>query len=160
MPTFVEVAEQVARDEAIARFFFLGSGPLYGIAAEGMFKIKEYAGEWAEAFHPLEFRHGPRAAANSQALVVALLSDRQAVAELRVLKDMKEQGARTMAILDRRSTLEVDGIDQIVELDSGLDEWERGALALPLLQLIGLLQASKAGMDPDHPASLRAVTQL
>ncbi len=160
MPAFVEVADQISSHWAVSRYFFLGAGPLYGIALEGMFKIKEYTGGWAEAFYPLEFRHGPRAAANSEAVVVGLLSDRQAGAELRLLREMKGQGAKTMAVFEQRMEIDLAGVDLAIELPGGLNEWERGALVAPLLQLMGFCMAQQAGLDPDHPAGLRAVTQL
>ena len=50
---------QIGEDLSINRFFFLGGGPLYGLACEAMLKTKEMTCSWAEAYHPLEFRHGP-----------------------------------------------------------------------------------------------------
>ncbi len=160
LPSYLRIAEDIAKKEAITRFFFLGGGALYGIALEGMFKIKEYAGGWAEAYHPLEFRHGPRVAANVEALVVGILSDRQAEAEVRLLNEMRDQGACTLAIAPDDCSAQLPEVDYVARVPGILTEWERGALCCPLLQLIGLFQAGKYNLDPDQPTSLRAVTQL
>ena len=48
-----------ADDPEIRRFVFLGSGALYGLASEAMLKMKEMALAESQAFHFLEFRHGP-----------------------------------------------------------------------------------------------------
>ena len=76
---------------------------MYGIACEAAFKIKEFTAGWAEAFHPLEFRHGPMTAVSGDALVVGLLSDRQIEAELKVLEEMKAKGGHTLAIFEQTS---------------------------------------------------------
>jgi glutamine---fructose-6-phosphate transaminase (isomerizing) len=160
MPGFMQLAQEIAENQEISRFFLLGNGPLYGIAYEAMFKVKEFFGGWAEAYHPLEFRHGPRMAVNSESLVVGFFSDHNEDAEIRLLDEMKEQGALTFAVLERRKSLALEKLDYVVELTSDLNERERPAIYLPLLQLISYYRAIKNSLDPDHPAYLKAVTQL
>jgi glucosamine--fructose-6-phosphate aminotransferase (isomerizing) len=160
MPAFSELARKIANVLTINRFFFLGGGPLYGIACEAAFKIKEFTAGWAEAFHPLEFRHGPMTTVSEEALVVGLLSDRQIEAELRVLDEMKAKGGHTLAILERRGKFDLSSFDYTIELSSGLDEFERVILYLPLIQLIAYYRCLATGLDPDNPQNLKAVTEL
>jgi glucosamine--fructose-6-phosphate aminotransferase (isomerizing) len=54
-----DLPQRLGTDQSIERFFFLGGGPLYGLANEAMLKTKEMSLSQAEAYHPLEFRHGP-----------------------------------------------------------------------------------------------------
>jgi len=43
-----------------ADYVFLGQGPFYGIASEGALKVTEMSRSYAQVFHTLEFRHGPK----------------------------------------------------------------------------------------------------
>jgi glucosamine--fructose-6-phosphate aminotransferase (isomerizing) len=144
----------------IERIFFLGGGPLYGLANEAMLKTKEMSLSHSEAYHPLEFRHGPMSLADEHTLVVGLLSDTGLAEELSVLKDMKELGARTLALAEDASLFAGWQPDHVVELRSGLDEWERGPLYLPIVQRIAYHRAIAKGLDPDRPRNLQAVVEL
>ncbi len=151
---------QLGTDLSIERFFFLGGGPLYGLANEAMLKMKEMTLSHSEAYHPLEFRHGPMSMVNEHTLIVGLLSDTGLAQELRVLKDMRQLGARTLALTEEASAFTDWQADHIVELESGLGEWERGPLYLPVLQRLAYHRAVAKGLDPDHPHNLQAVVEL
>lgn len=153
-------AQQLGADLGIERLFFLGNGPLYGLACEAMLKTKEMSCSWSEAYHALEFRHGPMSVAGAGALVVGLISDSAREAEINVLRDMQRLGARTVALVEARGDIDGSGMDHVVELHSGLDEWERGVLYLPLLQQIAFQRALAKGLDPDNPTNLTAVVYL
>jgi glutamine---fructose-6-phosphate transaminase (isomerizing) len=133
---------------------------LYGIACEAAFKIKEFTCDWGEAFSTLEFRHGPMSAVNGQSLVVGLFSDRQVEPEYKLLKEIKDRGGQVLAILEDKRPYNWTGLDYLLELSSGLNEFERVLLYLPMLQLIAYQRALAAGLDPDHPKHLKAVTRL
>jgi hypothetical protein len=45
-------------------FVFLAQGPLFGIASECMLKVTESSSSYAQVFHSLEFRHGPKSIAS------------------------------------------------------------------------------------------------
>ncbi len=147
-------------DLGIEQFFFLGGGPLYGLANEAMLKTKEMTISHSEAYHPLEFRHGPMSMVNERTLVVGLLSDTGLAEEIRVLEDMRELGARTLALVEDGSACSDWRPDYIVELHSGLEEWERGPLYLPLIQRMAHHRAVAKGLDPDRPHNLTAVVEL
>ena len=144
----------------IEQFFFLGGGPLYGVANEVMLKVKEMTLSRSEAFHPLEFRHGPMSMVTERTLVVGLLSDSGLAQELRVLEDMHRLGARTLALIEDASAFTGWHADDVVELRSGLDEWERGPLYLPVLQRMAYHRSVAKGLDPDRPHNLKAVVEL
>ncbi|HMQ35349.1 MAG TPA: SIS domain-containing protein [Chloroflexaceae bacterium] len=155
-----ELPRRMAADPGLERCFFLGGGPLYGLACEAMLKTKELGRAWAEAYHPLELRHGPMALVDSGALVVGLISDSAAEHEVAVLRHMKSLGARTVALAEGRGELDWSGVDHVAELRSGLDEWTRGMLYLPLIQSFALEWALARGYDPDRPANLPQVIIL
>ena len=115
---------------------------------------------YSEAYHPLEFRHGPMSMVNERALVVALLSDTGLTEELHVLRDMKELGARTLALVEDGSAFAGWHADHVIELRSGLDEWQREPLYLPVIQRLAYYRAVAKGLDPDQPRNLTAVVEL
>lgn len=155
-----DLPQRLGADLDIERFFFLGGGPLYGLASEAMLKTKEMSLSYAEAYHPLEFRHGPMSMVNEHTLVVGLLSDTSLAEELRVLEDMQGLGARTLALIEDGSAFSSCQPDYTVELHSGLNEWERGPLYLPVLQRMAHHRAMAKGLDPDRPHNLTAVVEL
>lgn len=152
--------ERLGADQDIERFFFLGGGPLYGLANEAMLKTKEMSISYAEAYHPLEFRHGPMSVVNENTLVVGFLSDTGLAVELRVLEEMQRLGARTLALTEDASVFRNWRAEHVVELRSGLDEWERGPLYLPVVQRLAYHRAVAKGLDPDRPSNLKAVVEL
>jgi glucosamine--fructose-6-phosphate aminotransferase (isomerizing) len=155
-----DLPRRLGQDDSLQRFFFLGGGSNYGLACEAMLKTKEMTRSWAEAFHPLEFRHGPMSVVNDQTLLVCLVSDSEQEAEARVLRDMQKLGARTLVLTEDASKTDWSSMDYVIELQSGLDEWERGALYLPFIHWMDYYRTLAKGLDPDLPANLTAVVEL
>jgi glucosamine--fructose-6-phosphate aminotransferase (isomerizing) len=92
----LDLAQQLGEDRGLDRFFFLGSGPQYGLACEAMLKMKEMSLSYSEAFPFMEFRHGPMSMVNDATLIVGLLSDAARDYEVAVLEEMRALGARTL----------------------------------------------------------------
>ena len=155
-----DLPQRLGEDRDIERLFFLGGGPLYGLACEAMLKTKEMSLSYAEAYYPLEFRHGPMSMVDEHTLVVGFLSDTGLAQEVRVLKDMQRLGGRTLALVEDAAALSGWRDDHAVELRSGLDEWERGPLYLPVIQRLAYHRAVSKGLDPDRPNNLTAVVEL
>ncbi len=154
------LAEQLGTDFGIDRVFFLGTGIYYGLACEAMLKMKEMSLTYAEAFHFMEFRHGPKSMVNEQTLVVGLLSDSVQEHEIAVLREMRSLGARVLALADESAADTLQEFDFVVPLCSDLPETARGALYMPLLQLMAYHRSMAKGLDPDHPHNLDAVVYL
>jgi glucosamine--fructose-6-phosphate aminotransferase (isomerizing) len=153
-----DLARQLGEEMALQRFFFLGSGPNYGLACETMLKMKEMSLSYSEAYHFLEFRHGPKSMVDDSSLVVGLISEEAREQEIAVLKEMQELGATILALTDYEFGLE--DFAHVVAFKSGTSDWARGVLYLPLLQLLAYHRAMAKGLDPDHPAHLDAVVRL
>ena len=51
------LAQQIGENLGFDRFYYLGSGPRYGLACEANLKMKEMALTHSEPFYFLEFRH-------------------------------------------------------------------------------------------------------
>ena len=92
---------------------------------EAMLKMKEMSITNSEAYHFMEFRHGPKALADSSALVAGLFSQTAFAQEKPVLAEMAGMGAQPLAL----SPLALPGIDaRCVELPANLPAW-----AMPVL---------------------------
>jgi glucosamine--fructose-6-phosphate aminotransferase (isomerizing) len=152
------VAHSLGQDLNISQVFFLGSGPRYGLACEAMLKLKEMSLTSSEAYHFLEFRHGPKSMVDEKTLVVGLLSDAARGPEVAVLREMNELGAKTLVLSELSDDLA--WADHIVSFESGLPEVCQLPLYLPLLQLFAYHRAVGKGLNPDAPRHLDAVVQL
>ncbi len=82
----------------LTRFFFLGSGPQFGMASEAMLKMKEMSLTGSEAYHFYEFRHGPKAMVDDTTLVVGLLSKAAYAQEQAVLQEMADLGGTILSL--------------------------------------------------------------
>ena len=132
----------------------------YGIANEAMLKLKEMSLSPSEAFHVLEFRHGPMSMVNEDTLVVALISDQARRQRLLVLRHMRKRGARILAVAEHIDDLEKDDKTYGIQLPSGLPEWACPVLYLPFLQLMAFHRALLRKQNPDQPANLEFVISL
>ena len=154
-----DMAIQIGQNiEDIERIFFLGSDALYGIACEGMLKMKEMSLSYAEAFHFLEFRHGPKAMVNNKTLVIGLISEQAIDYERAVLREMRDMGAQTLALSP--IDLDEDEFDYVVNIPKTVTGIARLPLYLPILQLIAYHRTITKGLDPDNPANLNAFVDL
>lgn len=154
-----ELVRQIGQSDDINRFFFLGSGHLYGVANEGMLKIKEMSLSYSEAFHTLEFHHRPMSMIDEKTLVIGLFSNHIASQEFAVLSQMRDLGARVL-ILAEASPPEFKSCCQIITLESNVEAWARTVLYLPLLQLLAYYKALARKQNPDKPKNLDAVVHL
>ena len=96
-----ERIEHFVESHTFADYVFLGQGPLFGIASEGQLKVKEMSCSYAQVFHTLEFRHGPKAIVGPETLLTFLLSETGYEEESKVLEEMKALGATTLVIANQ-----------------------------------------------------------
>lgn len=156
----VALAERIGRDESIERFFFLGSGPMYGLANEAMLKMKEMSLSYSESFHFHEFRHGPMSMVDGHSLIVGLISDSASTQQYTLLREMKAMGARTLGLQDMGDPKAAEALDEQVLFRSGIADIWRAPFYLPILQLMAYERAIRKGLNPDLPANLKSVVVL
>jgi glucosamine--fructose-6-phosphate aminotransferase (isomerizing) len=154
-PRIKEFAELEVQDVA-----FLGQGALYPIASETALKVMESSSTYAQFFHTLEFRHGPKSIVDSNALVGALVSETGYEMETSVLRDMKELGAHTLAVVNTASNDLHSYADLIIELNLSVPELARIAVYVVWGQLLGSHRGLKMGLNPDHPRNLSRVVTI
>jgi glucosamine--fructose-6-phosphate aminotransferase (isomerizing) len=151
LDTYGDLPAARVREDSIDRFYFLGSGPRYGLACELSLKMKEMSLSHSEPFHFMEFRHGPMSMVTPSTLLIGLLSEQNRAQEQAVLDEMAQRGARLLVMADT-------GAD--VAFQSGVDEAARNVLCLPIGQLVAFERALYKSLDPDRPHNLTAVVRL
>ena len=134
-----------AETGAFQDYVYLGQGPFFGIALELALKTKEMVRTSAVAYPSLEFLHGPRYAATSSTLIVVLLSDGGNKYQLELLPKMKPLGAKIAVVCERAVAEVAAHADFVLELESGLSDYARMLLMVPLLQLFAYHRAIAVG---------------
>lgn len=155
-----EAMRQLGENDRYQRFFFLGSGPHYGLACEGMLKSKEMALACSEAYHFLELRHGPRSMVDDHSLVIGLLSDGATQEEVAVLSETQRLGAHVLVIGESSAQIGSFQPEYAVWVESGLSETLRVPLYLPPMQYLAYYHAMHKGLNPDRPTNVEAVIYL
>jgi glucosamine--fructose-6-phosphate aminotransferase (isomerizing) len=139
---------------------FLSQGPLVGLAAEAQLKVKEMSCSYAQAYHSLEFRHGPKAIVSPKTLVTLLLSESAYEAELEVLQETKELGGTTIVVANEGDARADRFADLLLELKLDVPEYARLAAYAFVGQLMGFYTGTRKGYDPDSPRNLSRVVIL
>lgn len=152
------------REFVTARHFVdyvcLGQGPFYGLACEAALKVTEMSVSYAQSFHTLEFRHGPKSIVTPETLILFLLSESGYEAECEVLQEIKSLGGTTLVIANRADERVRAHSDLLIELGLELPELARLAAYVFGGQFVGLYTGLKRGLDPDHPRNLSRVVIL
>ncbi len=151
LASYSPLAEKLGQDMEIDRIYILGSGGRYGIARELNLKLKEMSLTHSEAFHFLEFRHGPKAMVTPGTLLIGLVSEANEAQEKAVLHDAARLGAQVISMGERNAD---------ISFDSGLQEVMRNILYLPFGQVLAYERSIAKGFDPDYPNHLDPVVKL
>jgi glutamine---fructose-6-phosphate transaminase (isomerizing) len=141
------------------RIVVLGGGPAFGIAMEWGLKLTETSQVPANAYEPLEFRHGPISVCEPGVLVVGLVGGEGAVDEVAVVQEAARLGATTWVIA--RDETEAGGAAGEVSLvGGGLHPLARLPLLAHPAHALALQLALTRGCDPDAPRHLGQVVIL
>jgi len=151
MERYESFAEELGEELDYDRFYFLGSGPRYGLACEANLKMKEMTLTHSEPFHFFEFRHGPKSMVNDSTVINAFLSRSHRLQEEKVVEEMLLYGARTVKCADA---------DADVILPDTLPEEINNVLYMPIMQLIAFYRALAKNLNPDCPTNLDKVVTL
>ncbi|HET8729182.1 MAG TPA: SIS domain-containing protein [Alphaproteobacteria bacterium] len=133
-----------------SRFVYLGGGPLYGIGLEGALKLTEMSQITTQAFHPLEYRHGPISLVDDETAAVLLYGREQQESEIKLAAELQDKGAYVLGL---------GGPGDIgFEVDADADMI--GLVCLPALQLLGERAAQARNIDTEAPRHLTKVVTL
>ncbi len=141
-----------------ADYVFLGQGAHYWLAQEAGLKITEMSSSYAQVYHSLEFRHGPRSIAGPDTLITFYMSDAAHEAEAILAKELKELGAGICVVTNRADDEVRKHCDLLVELGLDGPEFARYPVAAIPAHLLGTAVGLRKGLNPDAPKNLtRAV---
>jgi glutamine---fructose-6-phosphate transaminase (isomerizing) len=156
-----QAAELARRYKHAATFLYLGRGIHYAIAREGALKLKEASYVHAEGYPVGELKHGPNAlVSDSVPLVVLATVDRKLAASIRryektlqLLVDMKEQGARVIALANEDDGVVPGLVSDFIPVRPA-SEYLLPILEVAPLQLFAYFMAVEHGVDVDRPRNL------
>src|SRR5277367_6511246 len=155
-----EVVRTLVQRGTFADYVFLGQGPFFGIAQESMLKVKEMSCSYAQSFHTLEFRHGPKAIVSPETLITFILSESGFDAEVAVLEEIKKLGGSTLVVANTANAAVRRSADYLVELGLNVPEVARAVASVIPGQLLGFYTGVKKGLNPDEPRNLSRVVML
>ncbi len=151
LETYETQVADLGSNKKFERFYFLGSGVRYGLACELNLKMKEMSLSHSEAFHFLEFRHGPQSMANEQTLITGLVDGSLHSYEQKVLQEMQKRSS---------TILSMGGKGCVINFRSKLPQSLQNVLYLPIGQLLAYYRSISRGLNPDKPKNLTAVVKL
>jgi glucosamine--fructose-6-phosphate aminotransferase (isomerizing) len=150
--------QQFAGCHEFKDYVFLGQGVNYWLAQEAALKVTEMSSSYAQVYHSLEFRHGPRSIAGPETLITFFMSDVAAAAETELCAELKQLRAATCVIVNRASAELKKHADLLIELALDGPEFARYAVSAIPAHLLGTSIGLRKGLNPDAPKNLtRAV---
>ncbi len=143
-------AELAPALEGRSHFVYLGAGPMHGLAQEGALKLQEMSLSYSQAFHTMEYRHGPISLVDQTTLAVLLYSPETRDEEAAVASEMSAKGAFVIGFGGPG--------DMTISVDD--DTLVRTLAILPALQILGERVAEARGIDTTAPRHLSKVVIL
>ena len=142
-------------------FLFLGRGIHYAIAREGALKLKEASYVHAEGYPTGELKHGPNALVSESVPLVVLatvdMNDDGSLLRyektLQLLRDMKTQGARVIALANAGDELVAELVSDCVYVQPAPEHLLPISEVVPL-QMFAYFMAIEHGVNVDHPRNL------
>lgn len=149
-----ELAERILNGHPdINLYVTLGQGIYYGVANECMNKMKEMGIVNSEAYYTLEYRHGPMSLVDSDTLIVIFSSADTRREDVKLIREMKEYGAVTVAA-GVNARQELCDADYQIDLPGCYHDIQNAPMAGFLGQMIGYYIAEKKQLDADTPRHL------
>jgi glutamine---fructose-6-phosphate transaminase (isomerizing) len=140
---------------------YLGRAAHYAIAREGALKLKESAYLNAEGYPAGELKHGPNALVSKEAPLIMIATadatDPDSVLRyskvLQLMKEMREQGARIVALATEGDCEVPEHCDSCIFIPASSDLLSTILEVVPL-QLLAYTLAISRGIDVDRPRNL------
>jgi len=133
-----------------SHYVYLGAGALHGLAQEGALKLQEMSLSYAQAFHTMEYRHGPISLVDETTFAVLLYSPDTRGEEAKVASELRAKGAVVVGF---------DGPGDVA-VAVAADPLVRALVMLPALQILGERVAAARGLDTAAPRHLSKVVVL
>lgn len=152
--------KEVSSNTRFTEFVYLGQGPFLGIANEAALKMQEMSISEASSYHTLEYRHGPRSTASESSLITILFSQSGEKYEEKIIKELENQGAKTLVIHGRSDVSISEVAIYCVTIKDSLGDIFNPILYTPIIQTLAYYKAVAKNINPDSPQHLSAVVKL
>jgi tagatose-6-phosphate ketose/aldose isomerase len=162
---YSSLIEEIA-ELRFGRAFFLGTGPLYGCAAESHLKLQELtAGRIICKFDSyLGVRHGPEVAIDNETIVVYFVSSNPFVRryEIDLMEDLhnKGLGLKRIALCCQVDEHIERYADYAIDINSGIPDYCMPIVDVIFGQLLGLFKSLNMGLKPDWPSEKDIITRI
>ncbi len=152
--TVEDQAREIAdRSSKIARFIYLGTGANFPTCLEGALKLRETSYSASEAYHSMEFRHGPFAELEKGIQVFGIVPKGKTVRqEAALLKEIASTGATVIPVSNVPEII-ASYPDSIRMPDMISSEFAPLLFMIPM-QMFAYYYALKKGLNPDRPRNL------
>jgi glutamine---fructose-6-phosphate transaminase (isomerizing) len=157
--TYTKVLTTLAHTGDFRRFVFLGSGLHFPLTFEAGLKMQEMALATSEAYHSLEYRHGPKATAAGDTLVTLFALGGDTSYGIDLIRDLKDCNVTTLVIGESVQAYQ-EVAHETVELESGLSQADRLILTLLPAQLLAFETSLRLGQNPDVSRNLSQVVKF
>lgn len=142
------------RQHSFEDYVYLGQAALVGIAAEAALKVMESSCSYAQSFHTMEFRHGPKSIVSPKTMIGFFLSASSYEDELNVLEEMHDLGGIVFAVTNKASSRLTSHAHCVIEMGMPVPALAQLAPAVVWGQLLGVLSGIERGLNPDSPKNL------
>ncbi len=160
MKEYEPLIQYIGNEKDLLYFIFLGQGSYFGIANEAALKMQEMSLSFSQAYHSLEYRHGPMSTAEANTLITLLLSHSVEDYEITLLKDLRKLGAKLLVFSSKSNSQIIELTDYYVKVPDIYHDYLNHFLYMPLLQLLGYYKSLAKNINPDKPKNLSAVVTL
>ncbi len=160
LPAAQRLGRAIADDEAVEKYAFVGNGPYLGLARECQLKLKETVRLPSDSYPMFDFRHGPKSNVDEHMLVTLLASDRVQAEENVFLEDMKQLNGKLLVLCDRAESGPAQKADYLFEAGTGLPDFAREVLYMPVVHYLAYYRSLARGNDPDNPVNLTYWVEL
>ena len=157
--TFEPVAQEIG-SQPVDHAFYMGSGPLYGIAREGALKMTEMSITTCSAYPFMEARHGPRSVIEEHTLLAGLLGQGAREHEARVMADFVGTSQPVSVALVPDADWETGDARYTIPVGVCWPDAIQGLAYLPVMHLMAYYRAVAKGVNPDTSRNLSIYVDL
>ncbi|MFB3902190.1 MAG: SIS domain-containing protein [Acidobacteriota bacterium] len=157
-PAVLGALDRVERYRYMSHCVVIGRGFNYATAFEVALKIKELTRTITEPYSSADFLHGPIAMVRSGFPVMVIAPSGAVIDDIRHLVGMlRKLEAELLMVSDDSELLGIGNTS--CPIPQGIPEWLSPLVAVIPGQFFAMTLAQAKGLNPDHPESLKKVTE-
>ena len=134
----------------IEHVVFLGTGENWGLANEGALKVKEMTITYSESHSTLDYRHGPKALATENTIVIIQTEEDEKDFVKNLRQELESYGAKVVEI----------GYKKDVDILKDFGRGKSTPLRVIPIQVFAMILAKVKAVNPDSPRNLTKVVKL